>query len=305
MISRDTIKEQLRVVSPYVAPLILYIIVPVFAVFFFNLWDISPFVVAALLAIPILLIGSYNATIRRRISLLVVNPNTGIYRLLLFFRARILISSVVAIWTSISILYWLYYALNFRDLMLACMILSLILLFFFNIAFDRFFKTLFNEIAPTYYRLRTCTLLASTLSVLAFCFFIFVDSSPPPIFGSFFAAVDNQPRYSGQNRTLKAVFDYMAYATAASDYGASVVRRAYDGEVVRLLVLFLVSFPTIYGITLGSSAFLVPCDEYRVVVTKQSVFRLASDDTERVTDGGKGGRRSLAPLFLWLILIPD
>ena len=189
--------------------------------------------------------------------------------------------------------------------MIASIMISFLILFGLNLGLARFFSTHLNEIAPTYYRLRTSTLVASALSVLLFCLIVSVEFSPPFV-RSFFAAVDKQPTYSGEHPTLRAIFDYLAYANAASEYGTSVIRRAYDGDAVRLLVLCFISFPTTYGITLGLSAFFVPRDEYRTVFMRQHVFHCRQEGADLGTRDSDNNMSSRIEPFLrpvvWLVL---
>ena len=216
-----------------------------------------------------------------------------------------MISSIVAIWTSISLLYWLHFVPAFRTAMIVSIIISFLILLGLNLGLARFFDTHLNEIAPTYYRLRTSTLVAAALSVLLFCLIVSVESFPPFV-RSFFAAVDKQPTYSGEHPTLRAIFDYLAYANAASEYGTSVLRRAYDGNAVRLLVLCFISFPTTYGITLGLSAFFVPGNEYRTAFMRQHVFNCRQQGADLGTSDSDTNMSSRIESFLrpvvWIVL---
>ena len=192
---------------------------------------------------------------------MVIKSTAGIYRVLLLLRGRVLVSSILATWTSISLLYWIFFTPEFRTALLASLMISFLTFLLCNRYLEGFFQKTFNEIAPTYYRLRTSTITAAAAGMLLFCAIVSVEFSPPFV-TSFFAAVDNQPKYTGEHPALRAVFDYLAYVNAAYEYGTSVIRGAYDGKFVRLLVLCLISSPTIYGTTLGLSVFFVPRDEF-------------------------------------------
>ena len=279
--------NHLHSIKHVILPL-LYVLIPFIAIVFVHLPDHMMVVTTILLALPILISGSYNATKKREIFLLVIKPATTLYKILNFCRGSIIFSSIIALWTSISLLYVMYYVSAFRTAMLASFIISFLLFLFLNspikgINFiDNFFDKHFNEVARIYYRLRTSTILASAISVFIFYVFVSVEFTLS-LFPSFYAAVDQQPRYIGDRPTLKAISDFLAYANAISEYGASLIRRAYDGDAVRLIVLCLMSFPTTYGITLGLSAFFVPLKEYRTTSAQRRVIEARSGGTDPTT----------------------
>ena len=242
-----------------------------------------------MIALPILLVGSYKAAIKRDISLLVFVKDECVHEFLRIFRGRKLMSSVVALWTSISTLHWIVYSPEFAASLLSSIVLSFAI---FGISYACFAYPIRNQIkegARTYYCVVSSTFVASAFGAGLFCFFVFVRFTPP-LFTSFFSALASQPTYAGETQVVSAAFGYMAYANAAFDYGVGVFLSAYDGDAIRVVILCLISFPTFYGITSGLSAFFVPCDHF------------ANDVLDRESGASKGNffdrfRCVLAALF--------